>query len=405
LAPLKKTTMGFRKIIHLDLDAFFCAVEELHDPGLRGKAFAVGGRPDERGVVASCSYAARQFGVRSAMPMSKALRLCPELLIVRHGYGKYSDYSRQVMAILGEYTALIEQISIDEAFLDLSDLSLSGEDLARKIQSGINTRLHLPCSLGVATNKLVAKIATDTGKARHRTGTYPNAILVVPPGEEAVFLAPLPAQSLWGIGPKTSARLADLGVHTIGDLGAMDAKRLERLFGVYGREIAQRAHGIDDSPVQTERETKSISAEVTFDRDVQDGERLRLTLREQSAEVAQRLREDSLCAGTVRIKLRWPDFTTHTRQMSLDRPTDQDHVIYTSALALFESIWEKGKAVRLLGVGASKLTAAAHQLSLWDTPDQKERRLLEALDELRTRFGEDAIASGYTLKRKKHRES
>lgn len=392
--------MGARKILHLDLDAFFCAVEELRKPELRGKPFAVGGRPDERGVVASCSYPARQFGVHSAMPMSKAVRLCPDLLIVSNDHGEYGKVSREVMAILGEYTALVEQISIDEAFLDLSDLPQPPEELARAIQKEINTRLKLPCSLGAATNKLVAKIATDTGKARHRTGTYPNAILVVPPGDEAAFLAPLSAQALWGVGPKTAVRLAEMGILSIGDLAARDERRMEQLFGVYGREMVARARGIDDSPVETERETKSISAEVTFDRDVQEGERLRLTLRRQSEEVARRLREEGLCAGTVRLKLRWPDFSTHTRQISLSRPTDQDRVIYSAALGLFESLWEKGKAVRLLGVGASKLAPAAHQLSLWDTPDQKERRLLEALDELRARFGEEAVRSGHTLKRK-----
>jgi DNA polymerase IV len=392
--------MGVRKIVHLDLDAFFCAVEEFHHPELRGKAFAVGGRPEERGVVASCSYPARQLGVRSAMPMSKALRLCPNLLIVGSNHSLYGQHSRQVMEILGKYTGLLEQISIDEAFLDLSDLPQPGEELARTIQAEINSTLSLPCSLGVATNKLVAKIATDTGKARHRSGTYPNTILVVPPGEEAAFLAPMPCQALWGIGPKTAVRLAEFGFLSIGDLAKADPKRLERIFGAYGRDMAQRARGIDDSPVQTERETKSISAEVTYERDVSDFERLRQTLRDQSEEVARHLREQDLCAGTVRIKLRWPDFSTHTRQLSLSQPTDQDRVVYSAALGLFESIWTKGEAVRLLGVGVSKLAPAVHQLSLWDTPDQKERRLLEALDELRARFGDEAVRNGHAFKRK-----
>ena len=395
--------MAVRKIVHLDLDAFFCAVEELRRPELRGTPFAVGGRPGERGVIASCSYPARQFGVHSAMPTAQALRLCPDLLVIPGDHGLYGEHSARVMAILGEFTALVEQISIDEAFLDLSDLPQPGEELARTLQSAINTRLNLPCSLGVATNKLVAKIATDTGKARQRTGNYPNTILVVPPGQEAAFLAPLPAQALWGVGPKTAARLADLGIHSIGDLAAADEQRLERLFGVYGREMARRARGIDDSPVQTERETKSISAETTYERDVSDPQRLRQTLREQSEEVARRLRREGLCAATVRIKLRWPDFSTHTRQISLPEPTDQDSLIYSAALGLFEALWERGRAVRLLGVGASKLSSAVHQLSLWDTPDQKERRLIEALDELRARFGRDAVRSGHALQRKSRR--
>ncbi|MBI4771414.1 MAG: DNA polymerase IV, partial [Chloroflexi bacterium] len=204
-----------RKILHLDLDAFFCAVEEQRDPALRGQAFAVGGRPEARGVVASCSYAARRFGVRSAMPMARAVKLCSGLIIVPSRHKVYSDVSRQVMERLYDLTPLVEQISIDEAFLDVSDLPESGEALARRLQATMRDELRLPCSLGVATNKLVAKIASDVGKAAARTGAPPNAILVVPPGEEAAFLAPLPAAALWGVGPKTATRLAGLGIHTI----------------------------------------------------------------------------------------------------------------------------------------------------------------------------------------------
>jgi len=386
--------MPARKIIHLDLDAFFCAVEELRRPELRGKPFAVGGKPNERGVVSSCSYPARQLGVRSALPMAKALRLCPGLIIVPPDHAIYSEHSQRVMAILHEQTALVEQISIDEAFLDLSDLPQPPEALARALQHEINTRLHLPCSLGVASNKLVAKIATDTGKARHRSGTYPNTILCVPPGQEAAFLAPLPATALWGIGPKTAVRLADAGILSIGDLAGLDEARLKRLFGAAGHEMGLRARGIDERPLETTRETKSVSAEVTYERDVRDEERLRQTLREQSEEVARRLREEGLCAGTVRIKLRWPDFSTHTRQVSLEHPTDQDRVILAAATGLFDGLWQPGKAVRLLGVGVSKLVPAAHQLSLFDTTSDKEHRLLEALDELRARFGEQAVRRG-----------
>ena len=393
--------MPARKILHLDLDAFFCAVEELRHPELRGKPFAVGGRPNERGVIASCSYAARQVGVRSALPTAKALRLCPNLQIIAPDHGEYSQHSQRVMDILRENTALVEQISIDEAFLDLSDLPQPGEELARGLQRAINTRLKLPCSLGVASNKLVAKIATDTGKARHRTGTYPNTILVVPPGTEAAFLAPMPATALWGVGPKTAVRLADAGILTIGDLARLDDTRLTRLFGSGGREMGQRARGIDERAVETERETKSISCETTYERDVRDEERLRLTLREQSEEVGRRLRAEGLCAATVRIKLRWPDFSTHTRQISLTHATDQDRVILAAATGLFDGIWERGKAVRLLGVGASKLTPAAHQLSLFDVSSDKEHRLLEALDALRARFGDSVVRSGHAFRRGK----
>ena len=199
-----------RKILHLDLDAFFCAVEEQRDPSLRGQPFAVGGRPESRGVVASCSYAARQFGIHSAMPMARAVRQCPPLIIVPSRYGAYEAASRQVMARLHQLTPLVEQLSIDEAFLDVSDLPERAELIARRLQATINRELDLPCSLGVAANKLVAKIANNVGKAAIKSDRPPNTIKVVPPGQEAAFLAPLPATELWGVGPKTAEQLAQM---------------------------------------------------------------------------------------------------------------------------------------------------------------------------------------------------
>ncbi len=265
--------MRVRKILHLDLDAFFCAVEELHHPELRGKPFAVGGRADSRGVVSSCSYPARAFGIRSAMPMVRALRIYPQLIVVSGSYSAYSEASHQVMEILRRYTALFEQVSIDEAFLDLTDLPRDGRTLAEEIQQTIHRECNLPCSLGVATNKLVAKIANDYGKSSHRgSGTYPNAITVVAPGEEETFLEKLPAQALWGIGPKTGARLAEFGILTIGQLAQAPAGLLEREFGRYGHELVLHARGIDDSPVITEHDVKSISHETTFEEDTANPE-------------------------------------------------------------------------------------------------------------------------------------
>jgi DNA polymerase-4 len=251
--------MALRKIIHLDLDAFFCAVEELHDASLTGKPFAVGGRPDERGVVASCSYAARAYGVRSAMPMAQALRLCPGLRILSSHHRLYHEVSAKVMDHLHRLTPLVEQISIDEAFLDVSDLSQDPIDIARLLQESINTDLKLPCSLGVATNKLVAKIANDVGKAATRGSGPPNAITDAPPGQEAAFLAPLPVLTLWGVGPKTADRLSDIGVQTIGDLARLPEKELIGMFGKVGQELWLHANGIDDRPIITEHEIKSIS--------------------------------------------------------------------------------------------------------------------------------------------------
>ncbi|GIK37886.1 MAG: DNA polymerase IV [Chloroflexota bacterium] len=279
-----------RKILHLDLDAFFCAVEEQRDPGLRGKAFAVGGRPDQRGVVASCSYATRRFGIHSAMPMSRAVKLCPQLIIVSSHFDLYRVASQQVMARLHLLTPLVEQLSIDEAFLDVSDLPEPAAVLARRLQGMINTELHLPCSLGVATNKLVAKIANDAGKSAARSGQPPNALQVVPPGQEAAFLAPLPVESLWGVGPKTAERLHGLGLRTIGDLARWPEADLVRRFGQPGHDLARHAKGLDERPVVTEHEAKSISQEITFVKDVTDDPILRETLRQQSEQVGYHLR-------------------------------------------------------------------------------------------------------------------
>jgi DNA polymerase-4 len=391
-----------RTILHLDLDAFFCAVEELLDPSLRGKPFAVGGRPEERGVVASCSYAARRFGVRSAMPTSRALRLCPDLLVISHHRGNYGEMSDKVMQRLADLSPLVEQISIDEAFVDISDLQAAPELIARRLQKRVNDELGLPCSVGVASNKLVAKIATEVGKKHApsgatgtaQTGGPPNAVTIVPPGTEAAFLNPLPAEMLWGVGPKTAARLASLGIRTIGDIARHPAADLAHRFGENGRDLARRAQGVDDSPVVTEHEVKSINQETTFARDVSDDKVLADTLRELSAEVGHRLRKGEMAGTTVKIKLRWPDFTTLTRQLTLPQPTDQDEQIYATALSLLGKVRPKGKAVRLIGVGVSGLGAPLRQLELWGQQGERSRKLQQTLDELRARFGEKAIRRG-----------
>ena len=388
-----------RTILHLDLDAFFCAVEEIHDPSLRGKAFAVGGRPEERGVVASCSYAARRFGVRSAMPMSRALRLCPGLLIVHHSHGAYGEMSEQVMARLNDLSPLVEQISIDEAFVDISDLPQTPVEVARAIQARVNRELGLPCSVGVASNKLVAKIATEVGKKSAQKESPPNAITVVPPGEEAAFLEPLPIDMLWGVGPKTAQKLAAYGIHTIGDLAHRPEADMVRWFGENGREMAEHARGMDHRPVSTEHEVKSISQEITFARDVRDDKLLADTLRAQSAQVGRQLRQSNLAGTTVKLKLRWPDFTTLSRQVTLAGPVDQDEEIYLTALELLKTVRAPGKAVRLIGVGVSGLAAPVRQLELWGEDNEKARRLQTVLDQLRDRYGDKAIQRGERTRR------
>jgi DNA polymerase IV len=383
-----------RTILHLDLDAFYCAVEENQNPGLRGKPFAVGGNPDERGVVSSCSYAARKFGIRSAMPMSRALRLCPGLIIVPGRHRLYSEASRQVMERLKGLTPLIEQISIDEAFLDISDLSEPPERIALGLQAGIRDELHLSCSIGIASNKLVAKIATEVGKKAATGDKPPFGLTIVPPGEEAEFLSPLPADMLWGVGPKTAARLSELGIHAIGDIARWPEVELIRLFGENGREMAKHAKGQDDRPVVTEREIKSISQEVTFSRDVRDDTSIEKTLLDLSAEVGRRLRRKELAGTTVKLKIRWPDFTTLTRQVTLPSTTNQDNEIAETALTLLRKIRKPGQAVRLIGVGVSGLGMPMRQLELWEPGAEKERKLQTTLDELREKYGDNAIKRG-----------
>ena len=390
-----------RTILHIDLDAFFCAVEENQNPALRGRAFAVGGKPEERGVVASCSYAARRMGVRSAMPMSRAIRLCPGLVIVPSRHHLYSEVSRQVMGILRAQTPLVEQISIDEAFLDISDIQQEPERFGRGLQARVRDELHLPCSIGIASNKLLAKLATEVGKAlalqkikAEGLVEPPNAVTVVGFGEEAAFLDPLPADMLWGVGPKTSARLSELGIHTIGDIARWPEFELIRLFGENGRDLARHSKGIDDRPVITEHETKSISQEVTFSKDVRDDKVLERTVREQSSEVARQLRKNNLAGRTIKLKIRWPDFTTLTRQTTLNDPTDQDQVIIDNALALMRSVRKPNQAVRLIGVGVSGLGAPVRQLGLWDTNLERERRLQDILEKLQEKYGNHVIKRG-----------
>ncbi|HUF39835.1 MAG TPA: DNA polymerase IV [Anaerolineales bacterium] len=359
-----------RKIIHLDLDAFYCAVEEMDNPDLRGRAFAVGGRPEARGVVASCSYAARAKGVRSAMPMGRALRLCSKLIVVSGRHSRYAEESKKIMRILREFTGLVEQLSIDEAFLDVSDRPEPAEAIARTVQERIRMETGLPASLGVASNKLVAKIASDHGKSLFEGEGAPNAVTIVPPGEEAVFLAPLPVRALWGIGPVTDEKLKELGIRTIGDLARADASALAERFGRHGAEMGLRAQGIDRSPIVTEREAKSVSQEMTFSRDVRDEARLRAEIRKQSDRVAGSLRRHGLSATTIRIKLRWPDFTTLTRQVKLTSGTDDPDAIDEAAWGLVMKVWKPGKPVRLIGVGASGLGSGPEQLRLFDLHEE-----------------------------------
>ena len=387
-----------RIILHLDLDAFYCSVEESQNPSLRGKPFAVGGKPNERGVVASCSYAARAFGVRSAMPMSQAIRLCRNLIIVPGRHRLYSEYSSKVMKKLWDTTPLVEQISIDEAFLDISDIQQPPARLALDLQASIRDELHLPSSIGIATNKLVAKIATEVGKKSNKTPNEPPfGLTVVPAGEEAAFLAPLPADMLWGVGPKTSARLTGLGIHTIGDIASWPETELANLFGENGRDLWKHSHGVDNRPVSTESETKSISQETTFNIDINDEKLLEKTLRRQAKDVARQLRKNDLVGKTIKLKIRWPDFTTLSRQTTLPSPTDSEDEIWHVAVKLMKSVRKPDQAVRLIGVGVSGIGAPVRQLSLWDVGtggSERSRKLQEVIDQLQEKYGKNVIHKG-----------
>jgi DNA polymerase-4 len=349
-----------RAVVHLDLDAFYAAVEMLEDPNLADKPILVGGRPESRGVVAAASYAAREYGVHSAMPMYRAVRLCPQAVVLPPRFDLYRQYSREVMAILHEATPVVEKMSIDEAYLDLTDKVDHWEaivPLARHLQERVRDEVGLSASLGVATNKLVAKVASDHDK--------PGGLIVVHPGEEAAFLRPLPVRVIWGIGPVTAEKLSHMGVTTVGDLAQLSDRKLAARFGDHGAAMAQRARGIDRRLVVTEHERKSVSRETTFAQDLRELEALKKELWRLSQSVARRLERAGMAAGTITIKLRYDDFETLTRQMSLDVPTDDDVQIYRAAFVLLKQAWECERPVRLLGVGGTDLVPPTGQMSLF----------------------------------------
>ncbi len=383
-----------RAILHLDLDAFFCAVEENRNPALRGKPFAVGGDPSKRGVVASCSYAARTFGIHSAMPMAEAVQRCPHLIIISSNHSGYRIVSRKVMGLLYDLTDDVEQLSIDEAFLDVTPLDEASKNIAEKLQRQIRQQYNLPSSLGIASNKLVAKIATDVGKLSHQGDSPPNAITVVPPGEEATFLAPLPVDMLWGVGPKTKQRLAKLGIKTVADLAQTSALELAEHLGKHGYDLSKRARGIDERPIVTQRTAKSVSHETTFSQDIGTRQEILETLQHLTHRVADRLRRKKRKGRTVQLKLRWSNFDTLTRQHTLDFSTRDPEIIYQEIEHLFQGVWKKDALVRLVGVGVSNLDDQAQQLSLWDPAVQKDLKLQETLDSLRDKYGEEVISRG-----------
>jgi DNA polymerase-4 len=342
------------------------------------------GGSNDRGVVSAASYEARRFGIHSAMPIVTAKRLCPDAIFVPVDGAKYQRVSREVMAILRRFTPLVEPVSIDEAFLDVTAsraLFGDGEAIGRAIRTAIRDELDLTASVGVATTKLVAKIGSDLRK--------PDGLVVVPPGEEAAFLAPLPISRLWGVGPSTAAALRDFRVTTIGDLAALDRSALVRRFGKHGASLVDRAMGRDPDPVADPDGAKSVGHEHTFDEDTSDPEVIERTLLAMAEGVSGRLRHAGLKASTVAVKVRDSAFETLTRQRTLVEPTDMTEPIWQAALDLARPQM-RGKRIRLVGITASNF-GAREQLGLFEADDVRQRRVVEAADELRERFGTRAV--------------
>jgi len=380
-----------RTIFHVDMDAFFVSVEELFDPSLKGKPVVVGGRPDQRGVVAAASYAARKFGVRSAMPLRTAYRLCPTAIFLDGHPRRYREYSEQVHRILTRFAPAVEMASIDEAYLDLTGAGrLYGAPLraAHELHETIRRETGLNCSIGVATSRMVAKVCSGQAK--------PNGILWVLPGCEVRFLAPLDVRKIPGVGKVTAERLREMGVRKVGDLARLDEELLRERFGKWGLALAGKARGEDagawfDGEIGVAEPPKSISHEHTFDEDVSDAQVLEATLVKLTEMVARRLRGHRLYARTLQVKIRYSDFSTITRAKTLSRATRVDAEMLPVITELFRRDWKR-KPVRLLGVYAQSLTSSAGQLSLLEH-DKIERweRALDAIDRLRDRFGESSV--------------
>jgi DNA polymerase-4 len=387
-----------RLICHVDMDAFFVSVEELFDPSLKGKPVVVGGKSNQRGVVAAASYAARKYGVHSAMPLRTAVQLCPHAIFVEGHPERYREYSKKVFAIMTRFSPVVEMASIDEAYLDLTGTErLHGPPLrvAHGLHQAICTETGLTCSLGLASSRLIAKISSDQAK--------PNGALHILPGREARFLAPLEVRKIPGIGKKTEAELHKIGIRKVADLAALDESFLASRFGKWGLALAGKAQGADaggwfDAEIGANEDPKSISHEHTFMDDTAERDRLETALLKLSEMVAKRLREHRLYARTIQLKLRSEDFTTITRAQSLDHATQLDKEIAGAVIGLFRQAWNGVTPVRLLGVYAGSLQQVEGQMNLLVEPrTAKLREAFRSVDHIRGRFGETSISLARTL--------
>lgn len=387
-------------IIHIDMDAFFASVEELDQPELSGKPVVVGGAAEARGVVAAANYVARQSGVYSAMPMSRALRLCPLLVRLPVRMARYIEISQQIRAIFTRYTPIIEPLSLDEAYLDVQGserLYGSAEQIARRIQQEIKTELRLVASVGVAANKFIAKIASDFDK--------PNGFVVVPVEQSQAFLDPLPVSRLWGVGKATHKVFERLGVQTIAQVRQLPEAMMQDYFGKHGQQLWQLAQARDERRVVPERQAKSISHETTFAQDIDDQQALRACLLDLTEQVASRLRHAGLQGRTVQLKLRFADFKTLTRSVTLPQPSQTTEVLWQAAVGLFSQC-RLSQAVRLLGMGVSNLLHEGEQMQeqaeLFATiaiTDPKQQQLDELADTINNRFGKSTLHRGSSTRR------
>ena len=380
-----------RRIIHIDMDAFYASVEQRDNPELRGKPVIVGGHPTQRGVVAAASYEARKFGIHSAMPTSRAMRLCPQVILVRGQMSRYREISREIRAILYSFTPLVEPLSFDEAFLDVTaclEKYGTGAKIGKEIKTRIGEITQLSCSVGVAPNKFVAKIASDLKK--------PDGFVVVRPEKVDEFLKDLPVSRIWGVGDATEARLHEMQVQTIADLQKIELHELIRKFGKWGARLFELSRGIDERPVSPERETKSISRETTFSKDISDFEQLQELISELARDVAAELHHEKLMARTVQIKARYADFTTISRSFTFKEPMDHSTLITEASKALLQHrVSTDLRGFRLLGVGVTNLESGESlQLSLFsELSADAEKDLTRQLNEIKDHFSRDLTAS------------
>ncbi len=383
-----------KTIFHVDMDAFFVSVEELFDPSLKGKPVVVGGKSNERGVVSAASYTARKFGVHSAMPLRTAYQRCPQAIFIEGHPERYRECSGNVFRVLQTFSPQVQMASIDEAYLDLTGTErLHGPPLraAHKLHQRMKEATQLNCSVGIATSRMVAKVASDQAK--------PNGLLWVYPGQEASFLAPLEIRKIPGVGKVGEERLAECGIRKVGDLARLDEALLEQKFGKWGLALAGKSLGLDaggwfDGEIGEREDPKSISHEHTFNIDTANAAALESTLARLSEMVGRRLREHSLFARTVQLKLRYSDFSTYTRAHTLAHGTQLDIELLEEVRSLFRKAWD-GRPVRLLGVHAGSLKADEGQMNLLDEGrTERWRRALNAADRMRDKFGETSVSMG-----------